>query len=74
MVKIYPGVNIVARMLSLLERYAVTGAHIHDLHLVATMLENGVKSVYTFNTKDFTLFSEIEAREPSESKLLEIPR
>jgi len=64
LVKIYPGVNIVTRMLSLLERYAVTGIHIHDLHLVATMLENGVKRLYTFNTKDFTPFSDIAVLEP----------
>lgn len=64
LVKVYPGTHIVRRMLSLLERYKVTGIHIHDLHLVATMLENGVKNVYTFNTKEFALFSEIETYEP----------
>lgn len=61
---IYPGAGIVERVLSLLEAHPVSGRDIHDLHLIATMLENGVKKVYTFNTKDFTPFSEIQVLTP----------
>jgi len=64
LVKIYPGPTIIERMLALLETHPVSGRDIHDLHLIATMLENGVTKVYTFNTKDFTPFSEIEILTP----------
>lgn len=63
---IYPGPGIVAQMLSLLEIHPVTDSDIYDLFLMATMLENGVKQIYTFNTKHFTPFSDIEALTPSE--------
>ena len=66
---IYPGTRIVERMLSLLERYAVTGPYIHDLRLVATMLENGVTRIYTFNVRDFAPFSEIDVLTPPEPTL-----
>jgi predicted nucleic acid-binding protein len=44
-----------------------TGSHIYDVQLVAAMLGNGVKSIYTFNTKDFEPLIEvagIEVLEP----------
>ena len=66
---IYPGSRIVERMLSLLERYTIAGPYIHDLRLVATMLENGVSKIYTFNVRDFAPFSEIEVLTPPEPTL-----
>ena len=69
LVKIYPGRNIVERMLELLETHPVTGLDIHDLRLVATMLENGVTRIYTFNVRDFAPFSEIEVLTPPEPTL-----
>ena len=63
---IYPGAGIVERVLSLLEAHPVSGRDIHDLHLIATMLSNGVTKIYTFNTKDFTPFSEIQVFAPSQ--------
>lgn len=51
---------------SLLKQHAVSGADIHDLLLIATMLSNGVKKIYTFNTKDFVPFSEIEVLNPND--------
>lgn len=64
--KIYPGPTIIERMLSLLETTPVTGPDIYDLHLAATMLENGVTKIYTFNTSDFVSIPGIEAIDPSE--------
>lgn len=61
---IYPGENIIARTLTLLDTSTVVGMDIHDLHLVATMLENGIKKIYTYNTSDFEIFSEIEVLTP----------
>ncbi len=69
LVKIYSGPTIIERELALLESHPVSGADIHDLHLVATMLENGVTRIYTFNTKDFVPFSEIEVLTPPKPAL-----
>ena len=64
---IYPGVNIVARLLSLLEKTPVTGRHIHDLHLAATMLENDVTQVQTFDPGVFSRVPEIEVLIPGQT-------
>ncbi|MEW6756082.1 MAG: TA system VapC family ribonuclease toxin [Candidatus Latescibacterota bacterium] len=61
---IFPGPDIMERVLALLATTAVVGPDIHDLHLVATMLENGVKRIYTFNTAHFKSFPGIEALTP----------
>lgn len=63
---IYPGARIMERMLWLWERHPVTGLQFHDLHIVATMLENDVTRVYTYNTRHFATFSEIETLTPPE--------
>lgn len=65
---IYPTPTTWPTMLSLLEQHPVRGQDIHDLHLAATMLSNGIKKIYTFNTRDFAPFSEIEAITPSETE------
>ncbi len=64
--KIYPGPAIIERELSLLETVPVTGIKVYDLHLAATMLENGVTKIYTFNTKDFEPIPGIEVLNPLE--------
>ncbi len=64
--KIYPGPNIIQRMLFLLKTTPVTGLNIYDLHLAATMLENGVTKIYTFNPQDFEAIPSIEVLTPSE--------
>jgi predicted nucleic acid-binding protein len=51
---------------SLLKQRPVSGLDIHDLHLAATMLSNGVKRIYTFNTKDFEPLADIEVLTPPE--------
>jgi predicted nucleic acid-binding protein len=58
-------VDVVDRWVRPLRRRPVTRSRIFDVQLVATMLANGVKRIYTFNTKDFLPFSEIEAIEPT---------
>jgi predicted nucleic acid-binding protein len=40
---------------------------VFDVQLVATMLANGVRRIYTFNMKDFELFPEIHVIEPTAS-------
>jgi hypothetical protein len=48
----------------LLVNYGVSGVQVHDAHLVAAMLVHGVKTILTFNTKDFARFAGIEAVHP----------
>jgi hypothetical protein len=50
--------------LILLRRRPVTGGEVFDLQLVAVMLANDVKRVYTFNTSDFDAFTELTVQEP----------
>jgi predicted nucleic acid-binding protein len=64
--KIYPGPDIIERMFSLLEAVPVKGPSIHDLHLAATMLENGITKIYTFNVQDFEPIPGIEVLNPPE--------
>ena len=47
--------TVVARWAELAEKHGVTGADVFDLQLVATMLENGVRRIYTYNRSDFGL-------------------
>lgn len=37
---------------------------IFDVYLVATMLSNGIKTIYTANERDFEMFAEIKAVNP----------
>ena len=57
-------IDVVARFLTLVPRRPVIGAKIHDLHIVAAMLGNGVSRIYTFNTDDFTPFNELTVLTP----------
>ena len=45
--------------MELLRRRQVIGGDVFDLQLIATMLANGVLRIYTFNTEDFAVFSEL---------------
>jgi uncharacterized protein len=45
--------------LDLLRRHPVTGGDVFDLQIVATMMANGLQRIYTFNTDDFGMFSEL---------------
>ena len=63
-IKIYPGPAIREAMIDLLERHQVKRQQIFDLQLVATMISNQVKHLYTFNREDFEKFTEIEVEEP----------
>lgn len=63
--KIYPGGKVIREILELLKRYKVTRQEIFDLQLVATMLLNGVRRIYTYNSDDFDKYEEIEVLKPS---------
>ena len=50
--------------LSIIRDRSVLDRQIFDAYLVATMLSNGVNTVYTHNEKDFTIFKEIKVINP----------
>ena len=50
--------------MELLQRHPVTGGDVFDLQIVATMQANGVQRIYTFNTGDFEVFSELAVVTP----------
>lgn len=63
--KIYPGDDIVERMLTLLQQHPqITRQDIFDCVLVATMQTNGVRRIYTYNRQHFTPFPDIEVLTP----------
>lgn len=57
-------VDVVDRWTDLVRRHPVTGRKIFDVQLIATMLGNGVKKIYTFNVADFEPFADIEVLVP----------
>ncbi len=66
-----PGVRLlplpeeaVHRWLELVRRKPVTGGMIFDLQLVATMLANGVRRIYTYNRSDFEMFAGLDVLTP----------
>lgn len=50
----------------LLVAYRVSGVQVHDARLVASMHVHGVKTILTFNARDFARFTDIEALHPSQ--------
>jgi len=62
--KIYPGPDIIEKILDLLRRYEITRQEVFDLQLVATMLSNNITQIYTYNKSDFSKFKEIKVLSP----------
>jgi hypothetical protein len=56
--------DLVSRWTALLRQHPVTGRKIFDIQLVATLLANGVRKLYTFNRSDFEPFTELEVLTP----------
>ena len=50
----------------LLVTHRVSGTQVYDARIAAAMHVHGIKRILTFNTKDFTRFSEIEAVHPAD--------
>jgi predicted nucleic acid-binding protein len=58
-------IDLVSRWIALVQQHPITGSRIFDVQIVATMLGNEVKRVYTYNTADFMGFDdEIEVLRP----------
>ena len=50
--------------LDLLRRHPVIGGDIFDLQIVAAMQANDVQRIYTYNTGDFDVFTELAVVTP----------
>jgi len=46
-------------LISLIGKYAIARQKIHDMNIVATMIDNDIKHLLTYNVKDFRKISEI---------------
>jgi predicted nucleic acid-binding protein len=54
----------------LLVTHSVSGVQVHDARLVAAMRVHGVQRILTFNDKDFTRYSNIQAVHPRNISLI----
>lgn len=61
---IYPREDDLYTTLELASKRDVKGRKVFDVHLVATMLSNGISTIYTGNDKDFKMFKEIKVVNP----------
>ena len=52
---------------ALLRLQSLTGRRVFDVYLAATMISNGLNTIYTDNEKDFTIFKEIKVINPFKS-------
>jgi len=61
---VYPTQKSFSYLEGLIMKYSIVGVDIFDAQLVSTMMEYGIKNIYTVNTKDFVRFKEIEVVNP----------
>lgn len=61
---IYPGRSTLVKAIELALKHQIKKANIFDTYLVATMLDNGVRTIYTDNEKHFRIFKEMEVINP----------
>ena len=68
--KIFPKRETVELTLDLVKRYQLKSLDFFDAQIVATMLDNGVTTIYTVNEQDFAIFEEIKAVNPLKRRIL----
>ncbi len=62
--RIFPGQETLELTLDLVKRYQLKSLDFFDAQIVATMLDNGISTIYTVNENDFAIFKEIKAVNP----------
>lgn len=62
--KIYPKPGTIERAIELCRQHDIRSQSVHDAFLVATMLDNGARRLYTANTEDFRWYRELEVINP----------
>jgi len=60
---VHPTTEMIGRTLALLGTLGYTGRHVFDVALTATMLENGIQTIYTYDER-FSKMPGIVARTP----------
>lgn len=63
---IYPGPETMGLMFSFLDAHPVSGARIHDLRIAATMVENGITRIVTYDEHVFAHLPGITVVRPSD--------
>lgn len=69
-IKIYPKPSTPRRVLELAEKYNLNKSRVNTAELVATMLDNKVKHIYTGYIQRFDSFEEIKVVNPFEGYLI----
>ncbi len=59
-------IETIERLMKIAEKYQISGKNIHDAAITATMLENGIKNILTYDKKDFEIYKEITVHSPEE--------
>lgn len=62
--RIVPRESTITHLVKLLDRDGVKRGDIFDVFLVATMLDHGVRILYTQNVKDFDMYPELQVVNP----------
>ena len=62
--RIFPKQQTLELTLDLVKHYQLKSMDFFDAQIVATMLDNGVTTIYTVNEQDFAIFKEIKALNP----------
>jgi len=62
--KLYPQKSTLGLTLKLVKHYQIKALDFFDAQIVATMLDNGVTTIYTVNEQDLAKFEEIKAVNP----------
>ena len=62
--KIVPTERTITRLIGLLDRHDVKRRDIFDVFLAATMLDHGVRIIYTQNVRDFEIYHELQVINP----------
>lgn len=68
--KLYPKQETLKLTLDLVKRYQLKSLDFFDAQIAATMLDNGVTTIYTVNEQDFAAFQEIKAVNPFKRRIL----
>ena len=68
--KIFPKRETLVLTLELVKRYQLKSLDFFDAQIAATMLDNGVTTIYTVNEDDFAMFEEIKAVNPFKRRIL----
>lgn len=56
---VYENQDTLAIFKSMIAKYKINGSRVHDVYIAATMIANGINSIFTFNDSDFRGFNEI---------------